>query len=44
MNFFGKPEGRKIHTRDIKLSTYEYDNERLVIEGSRWIHPLLANL
>jgi hypothetical protein len=34
MSFFGKSEGRKIHTRNIELSTYEYDSERLVIEGS----------
>lgn len=34
MIFFGKPEGRKIHTRNIELNTYEYDSERLIIKGS----------
>ena len=34
MNFFGKPQGRHIHTRNIELKTYEYDDERLVIEGT----------
>ena len=33
MTAFGKPRGRKIHTRDIKLETFEYDEERIVIEG-----------
>jgi hypothetical protein len=31
---FGKTKGQKIHTRDIKLATYEFDDERIVIEGA----------
>jgi len=33
MTAFGKKKGRKIHTRDIKLETFEYDDQRIVIEG-----------
>jgi hypothetical protein len=33
MRAFGREKGRKIHTRDIKLETYEYDDDRIVIEG-----------
>jgi len=34
MNFFGKPKGKKIHSRDIILNTYEMDDERIIIEGA----------
>ncbi|PKN71265.1 MAG: hypothetical protein CVU54_02250 [Deltaproteobacteria bacterium HGW-Deltaproteobacteria-12] len=33
MNVFGKPRGKKYHTRTIEASTYEYDEKRLVVEG-----------
>jgi hypothetical protein len=33
MNLFGKPPGKKYHTRTIEVSTYEYDEKRLVLEG-----------
>jgi hypothetical protein len=33
MNFFGKPEGRKYHTRTKEVSVYEYDEQRFVVEG-----------
>jgi hypothetical protein len=40
MTFFGKPAGDKYHTRTIEVSTYEYDEQRLVVAGSltdqRW--------
>ncbi|MCX5852535.1 MAG: DUF2889 domain-containing protein [Deltaproteobacteria bacterium] len=34
MVLFGKSKGKRIHTRTIELNTYEYDDQRLVIEGS----------
>lgn len=33
MGAFGRAKGKKIHTRDLKLETYEYDDQRIVIEG-----------
>jgi len=30
---FGKPKGKKYHTRTIEVSTYEYDARRLAVEG-----------
>jgi len=33
MNLFGKPPGKKYHTRNIEVSTYEYDENRLAVEG-----------
>ena len=46
MNFFGKPHGRKLHTRTIEVHTYEYDERRLVVEGAlkdmRWQEYYLA--
>ncbi len=46
MTFFGKPQGEKYHTRTIEVSTYEYDESRLVVAGSltdhRWKEYHLA--
>jgi len=33
MNFFGKPNGKKYNTRTVEMTTYEYDEQRLVVEG-----------
>jgi hypothetical protein len=33
MSLFGKPRGKKYHTRTIEVNTYEYDDQRLVLEG-----------
>jgi hypothetical protein len=33
MSLFGKPKGKKYHTRTIEVSTYEYDEQRLAVEG-----------
>jgi hypothetical protein len=33
MILFGKPEGVKYHTRSIEVTTYGYDEHRLVVEG-----------
>jgi hypothetical protein len=33
MTLFGKPRGEKYHTRTIEVTTYEYDKQRLAIEG-----------
>lgn len=33
MSLFGKPKGKKYHTRTLAVSTYEYDEQRLIIEG-----------
>ena len=33
MNLFGKPRGKKYHTRSMEVTTYEYDARRLAIEG-----------
>lgn len=33
MNFFGKPKGKRYHTRTTEISTYEYDEQRFVVEG-----------
>jgi len=38
MSFIHKPRGRRIHTRNIEVSTYEYDEKRLVVEGSLTDH------
>ena len=37
---FGKPKGKKYHTRTIEVNTYEYDNQRLVVEGCLTDHRL----
>lgn len=33
MSLLGKPKGKKYHTRAIEVNTYEYDEQRLAIEG-----------
>jgi len=33
MNFVDQCRGRKIHTRYIEISTYEYDEKHIVVEG-----------
>ncbi|MGV8058035.1 MAG: DUF2889 domain-containing protein [Smithellaceae bacterium] len=33
MSFFGKPKGKKYHDRTIEVSSYEYDEHRLVVAG-----------
>jgi hypothetical protein len=33
MNLVEQCNGGKIHTRNIEISTYEYDEENIVIEG-----------
>ena len=33
MSLFGKPKGKKYHTRGIEVSTYEYDERRLAVVG-----------
>lgn len=33
MNLVEQCEGGKIHTRNIEISTYEYDDENIVVEG-----------
>jgi hypothetical protein len=40
MNLFGKPKGKRYHTRTIEMNTYEYDEQRLVIEGCLTDHRL----
>jgi hypothetical protein len=40
MNFFEKPAGKKYHTRTIEVNTYEYDEQRLVVEGCLTDHRL----
>jgi len=30
----GKPKGTKLHTRNIEVTTYEYDEQRIIVEGS----------
>ena len=37
---FGKPRGKKYHTRTIEINTYEYDEQRLVVEGCLADHRL----
>jgi hypothetical protein len=34
MSLFGKPDGEKYHRRTIEVNTYEYDEQRLLVEGS----------
>ena len=40
MSFFEKPNGKKYHTRTIEVNTYEYDEQRLVVEGCLTDHRL----
>jgi hypothetical protein len=40
MSLFGKPKGKKYHTRNIEINTYEYDEQRLVVEGCLADHRL----
>ena len=40
MALFGKPKGKKYHTRTIEVNTYEYDEQRLVVEGCLTDHRL----
>jgi hypothetical protein len=40
MRLFGKPRGKKYHTRTIEINTYEYDEQRLVVEGCLADHRL----
>jgi len=30
----GKPKGTKLHTRNIEVTTYEYDEQKIIVEGS----------
>lgn len=34
MTAFGKPKGSMLHTRDIRMATHEFDDRRIVIEGT----------
>jgi hypothetical protein len=38
MLFFEKPKGKKVHTRSIEVHTYEYNERRLIVEGSLTDH------
>lgn len=40
MSLFGKPKGKKYHTRTIEVNTYEYDGHRLAVEGCLADHRL----
>jgi len=40
MSLFGKPKGKKYHTRTIEVNTYEYDEQKLVVEGCLTDHRL----
>jgi len=40
MSLFGKPKGKKYHTRTIEVNTYEYDEQRLAVEGCLTDHRL----
>ena len=40
MSLFGKPNGKKYHTRTIEVNTYDYDEQRLVVEGCLTDHRL----
>jgi hypothetical protein len=40
MSLFEKPRGKKYHTRTIEINTYEYDEQRLVVEGCLADHRL----
>jgi len=40
MTSFEKPHGKKYHTRTIEINTYEYDEQRLVVEGCLTDHRL----
>jgi len=34
MQSIWKSKGEKLHTRNIKITTYEYDGQRIIVEGS----------
>jgi hypothetical protein len=34
MQPIGKSKGKKLHTRNIEVSTYAYDGQRIIVEGS----------
>lgn len=40
MSFFGKPDGKQYNKRTIEVTTYEYDEQRLVVEGCLTDHRL----
>ena len=40
MGLFGKPSGKKYHTRSIEVNTFEYDEQRLAVEGCLTDHRL----
>lgn len=40
MSLFGKPNGKKYNTRTIEVTTYEYDEQRLAVEGCLTDHRL----
>jgi hypothetical protein len=40
MSLFEKPKGKKYHTRTIAVNTYEYDEQRLAVEGYLTDHRL----
>ena len=46
MIFFGKPCGKKYRTRTIEVNIYEYDEQRLAVEGcltdNRWLKYYLV--
>ncbi len=33
MQFIGKSKGKKLHTRNIEVTTYDYDEQRIIVEG-----------
>jgi len=33
MQSLGKSKGKKIHTRNIEVTTYDYDGQRIIVEG-----------
>ena len=46
MRLFGKPKGKKYHSRSIEVNIYEYDDQRLTVVGcltdNRWQEFYLA--
>ena len=40
MSLFGKPKGKQYHTRNIEINTYEYDKQRIAVEGCLTDHRL----
>ncbi len=34
MQSIGQSKGKKLHTRNIEVSTYDYDGQRIIVEGS----------